>query len=119
MASGPQVAQSEQLSVAGEHVELAAEQFEYQRYDQAIEQLRLAAMEMLRSLYDFAGGEDTAVEFALSRHGQFGVGLWFLEVAREYARSAESKDELLRLDALLAFHFLHCYCQALVSRPAK
>jgi len=119
MASGPQAARAEQLSVAAEHVNLAAEQFEYQRYDQAIEQLHVAAMEMLRSLHDFAGGDDTAVEFALSRHGRFGVGLWFLEVAHEYARSAESKNELLRLDALLAFHFIHGYCEALVGRTAK
>ena len=74
---------------------------------------------MLRSLHDFAGGDDTAVEFALSRHGLFGVGLWFLEVAHEYARSAESKNELLRLDALLAFHFIHGYCETLVGRAAK
>ena len=116
MAAGPQVARAAQLAVAAEHVELAAEQFEYQRYDQAIEQLRVAALEMLRSLHDFSGGQDAAVEYALSRHGLFGIGLWFLEVAHEYARSTESKDELLRLDALLGFHFIHCYCGILADQ---
>ncbi|MBN2581776.1 MAG: MFS transporter [Planctomycetes bacterium] len=114
MGAGPEAAQAEQLRVAARHVGVAAEQFELQEYEKTLEQLHTAAMEMLRSLYGFAAAEETAVEYALSRNGRFGVGLWFLRVARNYALTAEGKDELLRLDALLGFHFLGSFTETLV-----
>lgn len=116
MRVGPQAAQAEQLMLAARHVELAMDQFELQEYARAIEQLRTAAMEMLRSLYAYTGGNETAVEFALSRSGVFGVGLWFLQVAGEYAKSHDSRSELLRLDALLGIHFIHYFAQSLRSK---
>jgi len=113
MAAGPRAPQADPLRVSARHVEVAAEQFELQDYKTAIEQLHTAAMEILRSLYGFAAAEDVSVEYALSRDGRFGVGLWFLRVARDYALTAESKDELLRLDAMLGFHFLSSFTEGL------
>jgi len=113
LAAGPRAPQADPLRLSARHVEVAAEQFELQDYKKAIEQLHTAAMEILRSLYGFAAAEDTSVEYALSKNGRFGVGLWFLRVARDYALTAESKDELLRLNAMLGFHFLSSFTETL------
>ena len=113
IAAGIQTVQAEQVLVAARHVGLAMDAFEIQQYDQAIEQLHVAAMEILRAVYGFTEEDDVAVEFALSRSGFFGVGLWFLQVANQYAKSRDSRDELLRLDAMLGFHFIHSFADSL------
>jgi len=101
------------LAEAADRLDLAADAFELQAYDQAVEHLHASAIGILHSVYGFTGEDDVAVEFALSRRGRFGVGLWFLQVASQYAESRDSRDELLRLDALVGFHFLHGFSETL------
>jgi HEAT repeat protein len=114
MRSGGQFVETERLKVAVEAVDRAMDEFELTDYDLALGNLHAAAVEMARGLYGFEGAEDVAVEFALSRSGLFGVGLWFLQVGKEYADRGNSRDELLRLDALLGFHFLSHFTRFLV-----
>jgi hypothetical protein len=104
-----------QISAISLHIEQAVQHYELDRHREAIGQLHVAAMEMLRAVYGFAGDGDVAVEFALSRSSRFGVGLWVLQTAREHGGAAG--DEVLRLDALLGFHFLY-HSVRRMGRPA-
>jgi len=99
--------QAQRLYTAGEHLKMAMEEYEYQRYDLAIQKLTTAAMEIVRGPYGFTGPDEVAVEFALSRHRRLGAGLWFMEQAMAETHRRNGRDEVLRLDALLGFHFLH------------
>jgi HEAT repeat protein len=107
MLSGPRAAHAQQLLVAAQHVELAMEEYELQKYERSVRQLSVAALELLEAVHGFTGQDDVAVEFALSRDRRFGVGLWLLQSAPQLARTGESPDTLLHLDALLGFHFVH------------
>jgi hypothetical protein len=109
MAGASHVAAGNRLAVATAHIEVAMDHYEMQAYDEAIVELHTAAMELLRAVFGYEGPQDTAVEHALGRDGPFGVGLWFLQVALGYAQSRDSRDELLRLDALLGVHFLYSF----------
>ena len=104
-----QTVRAEHLLNAGNQLQQAAEQFEFSRYADTADTLHKVGLLLVRGIFGYHGQDDVAVEFALSRHGQLGIGLWFLQVSREYAAKEASKDELLRLDALLGFHFLHSY----------
>ena len=107
------VEEAQRLFTAGEHLRMAMEEYEYQRYDLAVQKLDTAGLEMVRGLYDFTGPVDVAVEFALSRQRRLGAGLWFLQQAAEETRRRPASNEVLRLDALLGFHFLHGFSQTL------
>jgi len=111
MGSDRGEAEGRRLAGPAEHLDRAVEAVDLQAYDQAIEHLHGAAMDLLHDLYGFTGDDEVAVEYALSRRGRFGVGLWFLQVAMQYARSRDSRDELLRLDALLGFHFIRDFAE--------
>jgi HEAT repeat protein/MFS family permease len=99
--------QAQRLYTAGEHLKMAMEEYEYQRYDLAVQKLATATMEIVRGQYDFTGPDEVAVEFALSRQRRLGAGLWFMQQAAEETHRREGRDEVLRLDALVGFHFLH------------
>ena len=101
------VEEAQRLFTASEHLRMAMEEYEYQRHDLAVQKLATATMEMVRGLYDFTGPDEVAVEFALSRQRRLGAGLWLLQQAVEETRRRPGRDEVLRLDALLGFHFLH------------
>ncbi len=119
MRKGPSAAEGQQLQIAADHLAVALEEYEYQKYNLAIQQLHQAATEVLRALHGFAGQDEEAVQFALKQEGRLGVGLWFLQVARQYADSREGKDELLRLDALLGFHFIYGFATSLADEEGR
>lgn len=99
------------LLAANRELERAAELFEFGRYAETSQALHTVGMLIIRGFHGYSGSDDVAVEFALSRHGQLGVGVWFLQVSREYAATENAKEELMRLDSLLGFHFLHSYTE--------
>ncbi len=111
--AGPQADQAPHLLISAQQGELAAEEFEFQRYDLALEQQVTATLEMLRALYNLKSSQAVAVEWVLERNRELGLGLWWLEKALDQARQRRSSPETLHLDTLLGFHFLHSFARAL------
>jgi HEAT repeat protein len=111
--AGPQADQAPHLLISAQQAELAAEEFEFQRYDLALEQQVTATLEMLRALYHLKSSDAVPVEWVLQRNRELGLGLWWLEKALDQARSHLSSPETLHLDTLLGFHFLHSFARAL------
>lgn len=103
----PQSDQNRHLRSAADRLGQAFEAYDLQQYGRAIDELHAAARDILVARYGFDGSDDVAVEFALSRRGDLGVGLWFLQVAKQYAATSEPREAPLQLDALLGFHFMH------------
>ena len=91
---------------------------EAQQYVDVVEALYGHTRGLVRLAIDRECDDETALEYALARDVELGVGFWFMQEARRYmARATDAR--MLHADALLALYFLSQYRLPAEPRAAK
>ena len=91
---------------------------EAQQYVDVVEALYQHLRGLVRLAIDRECSDETALEYALARDVELGVGFWFMQQARIYMVKSTDMD-MLHADALLALYFLSQYRLPSEPRAAK
>jgi HEAT repeat protein len=106
------------LRTAEKNLPRVREFMEAQEYGRAVEILYEDMRGLVRLAIDRECNDEMALEYALARDVELGIGFWFIQQARIYMAKSTDPDMLLT-DALLAVYFMSQYRLPPEPRAAK